>query len=361
MLGSELKFSVHGYASTLPRFHASTLHYLGFRGFRSAALLAACSLSIAACGSGGGESTDPARKSLLDQREKELASGEATVSKRKKEQDDRETALDKREGGLDERETALGNDKKDPTRKSNLDTREVALQTRETNLQNREQQQQQREQAAPAGFSGSDLSGDEIIKMANTINEIQAGQAIRFDSVKYAGQIIRTKIYPKEKAMFGRVAPSSTKVNGKGGYYLITFGEFRGVEYNSGNIHLLYRRDDLEEVILETLVIPSDLSLGLDDDFSYKVLKGEFDTNNDNTKDVKIHYEIASDYASDNTSDYLRWGFWTTAPIGAIISDYNNYNFSTYAKANVSFNASAKAKRFNRNSYISRLNARITY
>ena len=69
--------------------HASrfTLHASRFiKGFRSAALIGVASLSLAACGGGGGESTDPARLSAVKAREKKVASREAAVSQKEKDQ-----------------------------------------------------------------------------------------------------------------------------------------------------------------------------------------------------------------------------------------------------------------------------------
>ena len=275
----------NGYAS---RF---TLHASRFtKGFRSAALIGVASLSLAACG--GGESTDPARKSLLDQREKEITAREVAV----KTKDTQQTA---KEAELNERQAAL-------------------------------------EQTASVGFSGSDFSSDEIIQLVNTINRIQDGQDVRFTDQAYAGIVVRTKLYRKGKTMLGRIIPSNTAVDGESGYYSFKFSEFYGLDYSSGNVHTSYARD-LETMVVDTLIKPSDLDISLDDNYSYKVFKGEFDTNKDNTKDVKIHYEIATDYASDNTSDYKTWGFWIATPIGTSINAYTDYNFSAYFRANAEF------------------------
>ena len=303
-------------------------------------MIGVASLSLAACGSGGGESTDPARKSELDRREKELASGEAAVSQRKKEQDDRKTALD-------ERETALGRDAKDPTRKSNLDAREAALNTRKGNLDAREQGLNTREgqlntrqqQATAAQFAG--FSTAETVNIGNKVREVAATGTVFSNTGKKPAYTTLRHVPPGRSYIRAILAPNiiPTLQDGKVIYRfdyhkdLGPLGEVDGEEVQYFVNEVTHSSHPKVFSFDQNSYATTPLDVGLNDKFDSKILKAEIDTDSDNNKDAKMHVEIVSDYSTDNTTDWITWGSWVKVPKVKTLK-LSDYDIGTFAIKN---------------------------
>ena len=76
----------------------------------------------------------------------------------------------------------------------------------------------------------------------------------------------------------------------------------------------------------------TDLNLGLDSKFDSQILKTEVDTDNNGPNDTKFHVEVVSDYSSENTTDWIAYGYWLQVPTerSLTLSDYSPGTFSVH-------------------------------
>ena len=304
--------------ATLPRFHASTLHYR----LCSAALIGVAALALAACGSGGGESTDPARKSLLDQREKQLTQREAAVSQKAKDQKAKDRELANKEEELNNRppRTVPG-----PER---VVTRTV--------------------QAPPTGpthvgFSGGNFSSDEINGLGGRVFDIQDFPFVYF--MEEPPRFIHSRILANHRGYtFSKLIPAISENNVS--YTLKTYWIDVTLEYSRDQIitdEESSRRTTSDRYKIFDLASPTDITgLGLSDTFTYKLFKGEVDPRRTDTTsatdDSKFHAEVVTDYASDNTNDYLHFGWWVMVPKQA--ASLKDYDLGVFADATYDYSPS---------------------
>ena len=83
----------------------------------------------------------------------------------------------------------------------------------------------------------------------------------------------------------------------------------------------------------------TNLDLGLGSKFDSKVLKTEVDTTGNNgANDAKLHVEVVTDYASDNTTDWMAWGSWVQVPKAQTLN-LSHYNLGTFAITNKKYGA----------------------
>ena len=310
--------------------HASrfTLHASRFKGLRSAALIGVASLSLAACG--GGESTDPARRSRLDEREKELGKKEATVSQTAKEQAARKVALDRREAAAEEAE-------RDPELKAILDARQRELAAKEAELQKKE--------SSTMGFA--DFSITESGNISNIVNEVE-GTSIIINLVAMSNQEgDRTPTHRTRRLTETRVIRVTPTINssGKFGNYTLDFHNAGALSDstrsgdNTFNYHSYGKRTRTLSKVFgfnQDSYTATNLDLGLGDNFDSKTLKAEVDTNTDNVKDAKIRVEVTTGYpkvsdytGEDRTRKWIVYGYWLQVPKDTL--SFNDYNFGAFS------------------------------
>ena len=213
-------------------------------------------------------------------------------------------------------------------------------------------------QPAPAGithvgFSGGNFSSDEIHGLAGKLFDIQGLPNVQFTDPTERQRVILSRIlaydvvpvsgWKKQVVVFPSLDRSVNEDSVS--YQLRIFKEW-GIVYSPGDTVVdegsASITSDPRYKVFE-LTTPTDITgLGLSDKFSYKLFKGEVDTNNDNTNDAKFHAEIATDYDSDDTDDYVDFGWWIQIPKQA--SRLNDYNLGVLIKtdhhyANSSWNA----------------------
>ena len=71
--------------------------------------------------------------------------------------------------------------------------------------------------------------------------------------------------------------------------------------------------------------------VGLGEKFDVKILKAEVDSSGSNgANNAKLHVALASDYSSENTSDWMTWGYWMQAPTRATLN-LSDYDMGTFA------------------------------
>ena len=327
--------SVHGYASTLPRFHASTLprfHASTLPRFHastlhyrlcSAALIGVAALSLAACGSGGGESTDPGRLSALEDREKKVASREAAVSQKEKDQ----AAKDLAQARKDDAQAAK--DREQAAKDRELNNRPPRVVTRTV-------------QAPPTGpthvgFSGGNFTSKEIAGLSSVVSGIQPYPTLWLGHPTESPALVYSKLLGR---LGGFLFPELiSSVSDSNVSYRLKVYKIDSTDDRSGSLVTTNNSSGLSNdgwKIYE-LTSPTDITgLGLSDTFTYKLFKGEVDPRRTDTAstadDAKFHAEVATDYASDNTNDWLQFGWWVQVPKQT--DNLNDYNIGVFADAN---------------------------
>ena len=314
-------------ASTLQRFNASTLQRF-IRGSRSAALIGVASLSIAACGSGGGESTDPDRKSLLDQREKRLEEREKTVSQTETQQKTKAAELTRRETAVEGQET-------DPTRKATLDTRERQLNTRSTALDARERELNQKEQSTATDFGGFNVA--EIVNISNMVKEAADTNPHIGVSSEGKAPSDQTRLTPLRIVHLTPSVNQSDKVVYAFELYSVGGASTSTTYMSYSNLVTSY---DRFVRFGRNIYMATNLDVGLGDKFDAQILKAEFNTSSSGRNNTKMHIEVVTDYASDNTSNWLAYGYWLQVPKLEPFK-YSDYNLGAFARKSTTYNAVA--------------------
>ena len=314
----------------------------------SAALIGVAALSLAACGSGGGESTDPARLSAVEDREKRVASREAAVSQKEKDQ----AAKDRQQRAKDVAQARKDGEQATKDQQQAAKDREQAAKDRELN--NRPPRVETRTVTVPAprtgpthvGFSGGNFSSDEIRSLASKVVDVQKFGSIVFYHRQETPRIVHGEILPQDKGyIFPKMIPSVT--DGNVFLTLKTYDIDKTVIFEYDATGTLARensggRTSTDGYKIFELANPTDIAgLGLSDTFTYKLFKGEVDPRRRDTTsaadDSKFHAELATDYASDNTGDYLHFGWWVLAPKQT--DRLGDYRFGVFADAAHEFNA----------------------
>ena len=121
--------------------------------------------------------------------------------------------------------------------------------------------------------------------------------------------------------------------------YKLKIYKIPDIRYELGGVAATKRGSGLssDDWKIYELTSPTDITgLGLSDTFTYKLFKGEVDPRREDTTstadDAKFHAEVATDYASDNTNDWLQFGWWVSVP--KVTSRLNDYNIGVFADAN---------------------------
>ena len=254
-------------------------------------MIGVVSLSLAACGSSGGESTDPTRKSLLDQREKQLTQREASVSQKEKDQaaKDRQQAAKDRELNNRPPRTVATNSIED------ILVRKMIRETRE------------------------DL---------HTYNPRISAER----SQHYTTLLGSPDTDPKYKeTQFIQLVPTITSNNVN---YTLNFYSGAGMDRLRVGDRWNQSQQDFDEEnrlysVASSALTSTNLDLDLGESFSSKKLTAGIDTDSDNSKDITLHVEVVTDYASNNNEDYVQYGYWLKKP--KTIDEEDKYKFGAFA------------------------------
>ena len=191
-----------------------------------------------------------------------------------------------------------------------------------------------------AGFSGSGLTGPEVINLAKKTNEVEDVVFIELIHANTRDAAVRTRVYANKDAIITKFNPSENEGSVT---YALDFHKITGVTLPGNTATIITHRGDATSKIFG-LTSPTDITgLGLDNAFSYKRFRGEVDTNNDNTNDAKIDAYVATDYATNNASNYMTWGFWLQVP--KTTATLNDYNFGAFTSNKEVFGGSTLAVR----------------
>ena len=286
-------------------------------------MIGVAALSLAACGSGGGESTDPARLSAVEDREKKVASREAAVSQKEKDQVRKDEQQSEKEEELATKERELNN------RPPRVVTRTVTVQAPRTG-------------PTHVGFSGGNFSSDEINGLGGRVFDIQDFPFVHF--MEEPPRFIHSRILADHRGYtFSKLIPAISENNVS--YTLKTYWIDVTLEYGRDEIGVEEnsRRTTDDGWKIFDLASPTDITgLGLSETFTYKLFKGEVDPRRTDTTsatdDSKFHAEVATDYASDNTNDYLYFGWWVMVPKQA--ASLKDYDLGVFADATYDYNPS---------------------
>ena len=198
------------------------------------------------------------------------------------------------------------------------------------------------------GFSGGNFSSDEINNLGRRVFDVQDFPTIEFTEEE--PRLANSRILSNSR---GYIFPKLISAINKGNvsYTLKTYHIDKTITYtnNAGFAEEVSRGRADEGYKIFELTTPSAITdLGLSDTFAYKMFKGEVDPSRRDTSSVaddsKFHAEVATDYASDNTKDYLHFGWWVLIPKQT--ASLKGYDLGVFADAAHDYPAVARI--FNR-------------
>ena len=283
--------------------------------FRSVALLAVASLTLAACGSGGsGESS--ADKAAREKREADIAAREAAV-KKKEEQlaAERDADLKTREATVSAREAAVSAKEKQQAVTASQQAAKA------------KQQADKEKELQPSQFAGFNYL--ENVQLSTRINE-----AVFNESEQY---ILGTT------TDVAKVAHHATSIHSGGVKFINLTPEIDGsnIDYtlkvhrsgsSTKNSGFQPADSNKEFEITKTDYTAANLNLGLGNRFTAKTIKADVDDYSNAREDGKFYAEIATDFATGNTTDYSSWGFWFKVPKQTGNSKF--YDLAAFARPN---------------------------
>ena len=331
-------------ASRLQGFKASRLHCS--REFRAFALIAVTSLSLAACGSGGGESTDPTRKSRLDQREKELEVREQTVSRKEKEQKNKDEQQTVKERELNNKEKELNN--RPPRVVTRMVTVPRPAPPRPVGVPFAELNDAEKTLAYAAiqkTYFGMDISPIDLQgrdsddtttrngRIDNMALQITAWEDRHFThegeggTTSSAGDLTKVVVVTP-KGSTGNIDYTfdlwNTGTLTGNSIYNINYGDY--ADYDVSLTTALAKRGDEYKIFsigendYTTTNMTESIGSKFEDSYQYnffkdyQVLKAKVDTDKDNQKDSTLYAELWTDYSGSNADDYFVGGVWLLMP-----------------------------------------------